>query len=167
MSAYQTFFLNTASSVIQYELIDITHPQLSVPYYIVRNNSSGLTVTLEDSTVRTYIYHPLQITPTGAEDDLEQKLKVQLGDLGLIIPNEIDNIAAGQGFATKPQLVYRTYRSDDLSAPMYGPVYFEINSLSFTKAGATFEARAPRLNLNQTGEIYRYDRFPMLRAFLP
>jgi hypothetical protein len=29
-----------------------------------------------------------------------------------------------------------------------------------------FEAKAPSLNVNKTGELYTFDRFPMLKGFL-
>jgi hypothetical protein len=93
-------------------------------------------------------------------------LKIQLGDLGEILPKELDAISAGVGFGIKPTLKYRTYRSDDLSAPLYGPITLEISALTFKKEGAAFEAHAPRLNSTATGELYSTIRFPMLRGFI-
>lgn len=164
--SYVQFFLNSASTVIQYELIEITHPSFSKPYRIVRNALNGLTVTLEDSTVATFDYYPLSIKVTGASQDLDQSIEAQLGDLGDIIPKELDLVAAADNFKVKPTLLYRTYRSDDLSAPMNGPVRLEVPSLSFKKEGASITAGAPKLNASTTGEIYTMDRFPMLRGFL-
>jgi hypothetical protein len=93
-------------------------------------------------------------------------LKVQLGDLGEVLPTELRAIFEANGFAIRPTLKYRTYRSDDLSQPLYGPLRFEINNLTFKKEGAAFEASAPRLNSAATGELYTTSRFPMLRGFI-
>lgn len=166
MSDYSEFFLNTDSNVVELELISITHPNFTQEYHIVRNAMDGVTVTLEDSSVQEFEYYPLSITPLGASDDLDQILKITLGDLGEVLPMELSNVRIANGFATKPELLYRTYRSDDLTAPLRGPFRFELTSLSFDKQGATFEASAPRLNQNSTGERYTIDRFPMLQGFL-
>jgi hypothetical protein len=71
------------------------------------------------------------------------------------------------GVATgRPRLIYRTYRSDDLSRPMYGPIELELASIDMTREGAAFEAKAPSLNLARTGETFSLDRFKSLRGCL-
>jgi len=166
MSDYSEFFLNTGSNVAELELLEISHPNFTQTYYIVRNAVNGVTVTLEDSSSREFSYYPLRVTPMSAGDDLDQVLKIQLGDLGEVLPQELDAVFAADGFATKPTLKYRTYRSDDLSAPLYGPITLEITNLAFNRDGVAFEAHAPRLNSTATGEVYTTNRFPMLRAFI-
>jgi hypothetical protein len=166
MSDYSEFFLNAGSNVAELELLEISHPNFTKTYYLVRNAVNGVTVTLEDSTSQEFEYYPLQITPVGSGDDLDQVLRIQLGDLGTLLPQELDAVSAAGGFGTKPTLKYRTYRSDDLSAPLYGPITLEISALTFKKEGAAFEAHAPRLNSTATGELYTTSRFPMLRGFI-
>lgn len=166
MSRYSEFFLNSASSIVQLELVEIYHPSFSKRYRVVRNAINGITVTLETSEVAFFEYYPLQIKPTGVSDDLDQTLEVQLGDLGEIIPQELDHVMAAGTFNIKPTLVYRTYRSDDLTQPLYGPFRYVISSMPFTKEGAMLNAGAPRVNQNTTGEIYTINRFPTLQGFL-
>lgn len=112
-------------------------------------------------------YYPLQIS-SGliSSDDLDQAISIDLGDLGTVIPQELDAINAAGTFDKKPTLVYRTFRSDDLSAPMYGPNRFKVNDISFKKQGASFDASAPKVNSSATGKIYTIDVFPMLQGFL-
>lgn len=171
MSNYSQFFLNSSSSVVQLELLEISHPSFSQVYRIVRNAISGVTVHLEDASVHVFDYYPVKIVPTGTSDDLEQMLQIQFGDLGQIVPLEVDRvlltISGGLPTSTiKPVVLYRTYRSDDLSAPLAGPYRFQVNNVAFQREGATLQCTAPRLNLNRTGEIYSMDRFSMLRGFL-
>ena len=166
MSAYASFFLNSSSSIVHLELLEISHPNFSQVYRIVRNAMNGVTVTHEDTTVHDYTYYPLKLTPVAASDDLDQVMQVQFGDLGQILPMELDNVAAANAFNIKPTMKYRVYRSDDLSVPLYGPLQFEITILPFKSDGVTFEARAPRLNQLGTGELYSLDRFPMLAGFI-
>lgn len=168
--SYSAFFLNSGSNIVQLELIEISHPLFSQIYRLVRNAIAGVTVTLEDATIQTFSYYPLKITPSGSYNDMDQTLQVQFGDLGQILPMELDRLIPAPGVlpgtVIKPTLLYRTYRSDDLSGPLSGPFKFTIDNISFQKEGATMQCSAARLNLTATGELYSMDRFPMLRGFL-
>lgn len=166
MSAYTEFFLSSKSSVVQLELLEISHPNFTKTYRIVRNAVDGVTVLLETFATEFFEYYPLQISGLGDRADLDFGIKIDLGDLGEVLPNELDEVSSNSGFGTKPIVKYRTYRSDDLSLPMFGPITLEVKSFSFNREGSTFEAKAPFLNVNKTGELYKIDRFPMLRGFL-
>lgn len=166
MSIYTDFFLKSKSSVIQFELLEISHPNFTQTYYIVRNAVDGLTVKLETLAVVHFEYYPLQINIGKSSDDLDQVISINLGDLGQVLPKELDAIRAAGGFNVNPTVKYRTYRSDNLDEPMLGPVLLEVESLSFNQDGVSFEAKAPSLNTNKTGENYKLARFPMLRGYL-
>jgi hypothetical protein len=178
MSLYSEYFLNSRANVVQLELLEISHPNFTKIYRIVRNATDGVIVKLEDGTRQVFDYYPLKIQPSKTSDDLDCVFKIDLGDLGQILPQELDTVALATnaayaskstvptGFSIKPVVKYRTYRSDDLSKPLFGPLILEIKNLSFGKAGVSFEAKAPSLNVSKTGELYKIDRFPMLRGFL-
>lgn len=166
MSDYSEYFLNSSSSVVQLELLEISHPNFTQTYYVVRNSLQPVTVTLETSVDQEFEYYPLRITNLGARNDLDAGFRIDLGDLGEVLPIELDAVADADGFLTKPTIKYRTYRSDDLSEPLFGPLTLEITGISFGEEGASFEAKAPSLNNKRTGEIYEFSRFPMLRGFL-
>jgi len=166
MSEYSEYFLNSHSNVVLLELIEISHVNFSQVYRIVRNSMQGITVALETSEVAAFIYVPMKITPNSTYDDLDCSYKFEFGDLGDILVTELDNVISANGLNIKPTILYRAYRSDDLTAPLYGPINLEISSIDFTKTGATFEAKAPTLNAVRTGEIYSLNKFPMLRGCL-
>lgn len=166
MSNYAEFFLKSKSNVVQLETLEISHPNFTKTYRIVRNAVQGVTVRLENGVFEKFDYYPLQIENAGVRDDLDQSIKINLGDLGEVLPKELDEVSSNNGFGTKPIVIYRTYRSDDLSRPLFGPVMLEASTFAFNREGSTFEAKAPSLNINRTGEIYSLDRFPMLRGFL-
>lgn len=166
MATYSEFFLNSSSSIVQLELIEIQHPNFTKIYRVVRNAVRGITVTLETGTEAKFDYYPLRIENNGSKDDLDQSFTITLGDLGEVLPKELDSVASAQGFDVKPVVIYRTYRSDDLSRPLFGPVMLEVESFAFNREGSTFTAKAPSLNVNKTGELYKLERFPMLRGFL-
>lgn len=166
MSDYSEFFLNSKSSIVQLELLEISHSDFTQTYRIVRNATNGVSVTLETSAQAFFTYYPLRIENNGAKDDLDQSFTFTLGDLGELLPKELDAVASANGFSEKPRVVYRTYRSDDLTKPLFGPILLEVESFAFNREGASFTAKAPSLNINKTGEVYRLERFPMLRGFL-
>ena len=166
MSAYTDYFLNSDSNIIQLELIEISHSAFTQTYRVVRNATNGVTVTLEDASVETFEYYPLKLTPLSSQDDLEQSIKIVLGDLGEVLPMELDAVSSANGYEEKPIVKYRTYRSDDLTTPLIGPWLLEVVAFNFDREGSTFEAKAPSLNVNRTGEAYKLARFPMLRGFI-
>lgn len=165
MSAYSEFFLSAPRSVVQLQFVELLHPH-SLPYRFVRNSRTPLTVTHEDASVHAYSYLPMKIEELGTRDDLDVGLRVHFGDLGTELPRVFDNIALADAFNVYPTLNFRVYRSDDLAAPLYGPLRLSVSRVSFNASGCVMEARAQRLNINKTGLVYRFEVFPMLRGYL-
>ena len=163
---YSNYLLNSLSDVAQLETIEISHPNFASTHYFVRNHTSGVTVTLENNVSQAFSYLPMKITEQGTGSDLDFGLLIEFGDLGEFLPNDLDAVASANALFTEPTLIYRTYRSDDLTSPMVGPIQLSVNSFSFNENGATFEAGANNSNSQRTGELYTISRFPMLRAFI-
>lgn len=160
-----SFFLSSSPSVVQLECVEITHPNFSHTYRLVRNALAGVTVTHDAASGGgsfAYTFMPMKIRPLASSTDLDQEIEVTLGDVGEVIATELDRVSDGNGFYVKPIIKYRSYRSDDLANVLFGPVTLEINGISLTKEGASFKARAANFNLVRTGEIYSVGRFPML-----
>jgi len=166
MTTYAEFFLKSKSSVVQLETLEISHPDFTKVYRIVRNAVQGVSVSLENFSIKSFDYYTLKIENAGIRNELDQSITINLGDLGEVLPKELDEVSSNNGFSVKPTVVYRTYRSDDLSRPLFGPVLLEVTTFAFNREGSSFEAKAPSLNITKTGEIYKIDRFPMLRGFL-
>ena len=160
MSEYARFFLGSRASIVQFETIEITHPAFSRAYRLVRNATQGIV-----AGGVAYDYYPLRIRSLGARDNLDYGIAVDLGDLGDVLPAEIDRVLAAAS-AVKPTVRYRTFRSDDLTTPLFGPVTLQVTSIAMRRDGASFEARAPSLALARTGETYDLDRFKSLRGVL-
>lgn len=167
MGTYSEYFLNSRSNVVQLELVELSHPNFTQAYRIVRNARDGVTVRLSDAEPSVpFVYYPAKVEQLGARDDLDSAIRMDLGDLGEVVPDEIDAVAEAGGFMTKPAVRYWTFRSDQLTAPIFGPILLEVPSISFNDEGASFEARAPALNSTKTGERLTLDRIPMQRGFL-
>lgn len=167
MADYVGFFFNSPSRVVDLQTFEISHPNFSKTYYVVRNATKGIQLTLETGSSVFFEYYPVEIENQSDIGDLDFSLKISFGDLGEIIPNELDRVSQAGGFGIKPTLIYRDYRSDDIGSPMNGPLRLEVKQFSFKDVGATFEAKAPSLNINRTGISYTTSgKFRTLRGFL-
>lgn len=166
MSDLSEFYLNSSSSIIQYETLEISHSGFSQTYRLIRNSLADVNLTLEDSSVVSFTYCPMRIRRSALQDDLDQALLIDLGDVGQIIAEEVNRIRTAEKMAEYPILKYRTYRSDDLTAPLFGPWVLEIEAVNLNREGATFEAKVQGLNSQTTGLLYTTKRFPMLEGFL-
>jgi hypothetical protein len=166
MTALTEFFLHSSPTIIQLDLLEITHPNFTQTYRLVRNAVRGCTVLHEGAVGPfTYTYLPMKVKPVGNANDLTQALEVSLGDLGSIIQTEIAALTLANRMNIKPTLNFRNYRSDDLTAPIFGPMVLQIEKITCTDEGNTFQAIAPNVNNSRTGELYTIDVFPMLRGF--
>lgn len=167
MSDYSEYFLNSRMDIVQYDLLEISHPYFTQTYRIVRNNADGITVNLTPGDEGfLFQFYPVGVSTVNSSDDLDTGIKIDFGDLGQVIPNEIDALIEVDGFRTKPAVRYWTYRSDDLTQPIFGPVELEVTTMDMNGQGSSFEAHAPLINLKRTGELYTLARFPMLRGFV-
>lgn len=163
---YAAYFLGSPSSVAQIETLEINHPAFSRVFRVQHTVTAGVAAGLETGGGVWWDYYPLQIRRLAARANLDTGLSVTLGDLGDVIPAEMERVRLSSFARVAPTVRFRTYRSDDLSRPLYGPLTLEAGPISTKREGATFEARAPRLALGRTGECYTFDRFPALRGTL-
>ena len=99
-------------------------------------------------------------------DDVDEQRRQHPRWHPVIVPQELDLIRQADGFGTKPTVIYRSFRSDDLTAPLDGPYELEAEQFACDAFTCSFVAGAPQLNLLGTGEIYTLARFEMLRGFL-
>jgi hypothetical protein len=162
VSDFSEFYLNSKSSVARLECLEISHASFSQTYRLVRNAVHGVTVTHEDDNDYAYTYMPMRVELPNVADNLDHVLQVVLGDLGEIVPMELDRVKADDALKVNPVVVLRTYRSDDLSAPLDGPIVLEVRRFVMDRKGCAFEAKAPSLNVSRTGENYSIARFSMM-----
>ena len=161
---YVDYFLSAGSEVAQLDLVEITHPDMTQPYRYVRNQRGGVTVTLPGDGATAFEYRPMNIRRDRDANDLVQGISIDLGDPGVVVPAEMDALVAANTYNTRPLLRYWAYRSDDLSAPLIGPLKYEVVSVATKGPQCTIRAEAPERNASGTGERYTFVRFPMLRG---
>lgn len=165
MSETSELILASKPSVVRLDTLEISHPNFTQTYRLVNTVLPGQASI--EAMSETWSYCPMSVLPIASTDDMVQALTVTLGDVGEIIAAEIEAVWDANGLNTRPTLTYRAFRSDDLDAPIAGSErVLEIASVTTTREGASFEARAPELNQSRTGKLYTDDEFPMLRGFL-
>lgn len=160
------YFLNSKSSVGQLDTIQVSHPLFSQTYFLVRNHLKGFSGKLENGGTVFFQYVPMQISLGAVKDNLDQTIDITLGDLGDTITQELKKLRKVKTKLEKPKFIYRTYRSDDFSRPLYGPINLTIADFQLLSSGCSFQAKADSLNVVKTGEIYDLERFPMLRGVI-
>lgn len=106
MSDYSEFFLATSADVIQYEMLQISHPDFSQDYYLTRNAPDQL-----DAGGQIWTYCPMTIEPSGTRNDLDFSITITLGDVGTIIQTELEAVRAADGNLAYPDVQYSTFSS--------------------------------------------------------
>lgn len=165
-NAALTFFLSARGDVVNIETLEISHSAFSQSYLRNRNVRDGVDVLLENGQPASFAYYPMNITEMSDQADLDTGLRIDFGDLGEVLPRELSRVRAADATSEKVKIVYRTYRSDDLTAPLVGPLRLQATTFSFRREGASFEASAPYVNKNKTGQTYNLTRFFTVRGFL-
>lgn len=164
---YIDFFFGAPQSAAELQTLEISQPSFSQIWRIQSHYREGFWARLETGEQVFFQYVPMRLKPLEERANLDFGLTVTFGDLGEILPDEIERARSAGTLKTSPPLVkFRAYRSDNLEEPMFGPVSLQARQIVRLEDGAKFNARAPEANANKTGSIYRSDAFPMLQGFL-
>ncbi|WP_454674836.1 DUF1833 family protein [Achromobacter pestifer] len=161
------YFFGAPARTAELQTVIISQPDFSQVWRLQAHYREGFWARLETGEQVFFQYVPMQLKPLADRGTLDFGMSVTLGDLGEILPNEIQRArAAGTLRTSPPKVEYRSYRSDNLERPMFGPLTLQAPTITRTGTGAQFDATAPRANISKTGMLYRPDLYPMLRGFL-
>lgn len=164
MSDLDKFHLDASPSAAMLELIEISHPLWPQPLRYVTNHADGVTVKHEDGLVYHYEFMPVQINKGTASDDLDQNIKVTVGDLGQVVPQLLKIIRDANNFE-RPKIIYRAYSSTNLESPVQVTRGYEVEERNTDHQATTFNAATKRANSTGSGLFYTVDEFPSLRSF--
>ena len=160
MTDYVGFFLNGGGDVMQLECIEISHPSFANTFRYVKNDTDGLI-----AGGVFYQYQPMSIERNNVSNDLEQTIAVTIADMQDELSKAVRAIHKSANPTTRPSVVYKIFRSDELSSPMLTLQTLEIVTISKNSEGlVTFEAQAPELNSVKTGLTYTLENYPLLRG---
>jgi len=165
------FHLDSVSSVVLLETLEISHSLWPAPIRIVTNHPDGISVTLENGQRAIFEFIPLMIQRGNTSDDLDQTLNITVGDLGEIVPPLIQKIRDASS-DEKPQVIYRSFAFDAASMVLTKQTPIEIiRGLSVAKMNqdyqaTTFEAATSGKNSVKTGRTYNFKEYPDLRGLI-
>lgn len=165
------FHLDSVSSVVLLETLEISHSLWPVPIRIVTNHPDGVAVTLENNQQAFFEFIPLLIQRGNTSDDLDQTLNITVGDLGEVVPPLIQKIRDASS-DEKPQVIYRSFAFDAASMVLTKQTPIEIiRGLSVAKMNqdyqaTTFEAATSGKNSVKTGRTYNFKDYPDLRGLI-
>ena len=165
------FHLDSVSSVVLLETLEIIHSLWPAPIRIVTNHPDGVAVTLENGQPAIFEFIPLMIQRGNTSDDLDQTLNITVGDLGEIVPPLIQKIRDASS-DEKPQVIYRSFAFDAASMVLTKQTPIEIiRGLSVAKMNqdyqaTTFEAATSGKNSVKTGRTYNFKDYPDLRGLI-
>ncbi len=182
MSLYSDYYFNSAQAVVEIDCIEIQHFRFNPTVFrLTRNaqlhelstfddegNAKRGVIVMHEGAVGPfeYEYVPMKIERIGVGTDMEQALRVTFGDVGEILPAQLELVDTFNANTAKPIVRYRAYRSDDLSAPLTTvPSVHEMKRVTFNRQGCAFEAIAPYLNVARTGQLYTIQDYPTMKAF--
>lgn len=165
------FHLDSESSIVLLETIEITHSSWINPIRVVTNHSDGLNATLENDTLAFFEFAPLIIKRGNSANDLDQSLDITLGDLGEIVPPLIQSIRDA-GNDEQPEVIYRSYAFDVVSMTLTKPKPIDvvkglkIRRMNRDHQATSFEAKTSEKNTVRTGKLYSLQDYPDLRGLL-
>ena len=162
----EEYLLNSSPAVVKLETIEINHPAFSKTYYLVRNAHNGITATIEGGAVKQFEYYPFEIVKATESGDMDQSYTVNFGDLGELLPIELDRVDALGLVDSEISVTYRQYISDDLTQQLGNPISLKCKQFNFSAEGCQFPIEPKNIKDGKLGETYNLNRFPMLRAFL-
>jgi len=162
-AAYRRKLASNPEGEMDFITVQITHPLLSRPYYIVKG-TSPLTATLETGQTVTFEPSPMDAKNPANNNDMDQQAAFTLPDVDNQLDEEMSRIPLDN--QEWPEFTFRAYVSTDLSYPCKGPVTYDLQSLSQSKGVFTADVGVPRLNERSTGILMTPTEIPILRGVL-
>lgn len=161
---YIDFFLKRKSNIGGLDTIELSHPSFTQTHYLVRNHLKGFVGTISEGVDVEFKYCPMSFAKSSVKDDLDSSIEINLGDVGQYVNTELRNIERDNSYDVLPTLIYRVYRSDDLTRPLFPAIIMEVEDITYTHEGSLITAKSQSLNVVGTGEKYDLNRFKMLRG---
>lgn len=153
------------AGIYQHDTLEISHSLFTERFFFTREplGLTGVTITNANGSTEVVDFDGVnfELVLNRKKSDLDSDFSFTFGDPENRLDDELDLIPLDN--TEKIQIVYRSYRSDDLTGE--GELFrLEALSVNQEKGIFTVQCGAPQLNWQQTGIRYEYDVFPMLRA---
>ena len=152
---YKVLLASRPENDTYYELVTITHSLLSKTYRFAINTQDVISGGL------VYEKANIKLGRAITSNDLNQSMTFTIGDVDNVLDSELDNIPLESN--ESPVVNYKIVLSTDLDNPVED-ISFDVESVPQKKGVFTMKTGVTDLNKLQTGELYTYNQFPMLRT---
>lgn len=157
-----------------YHTLELIHPafvdDLTGPFSVraINGVTEDVNLTLEDGAP---LDGGLEVTfkPIPFQDDLPEFAEGQTPTCKISVDNIGEEVSEYLEDATAVRAdlvaIYRQYRSDDTSAPCYGPIQFVVKKVTLKSTRLEGQAQLKNLsNLKFPNKVFTYDEFPGLAS---
>lgn len=151
------------------EVVSFSASWFSKTYYLQRQFTEDIKVTLEDDSEVDVMYAPMNIDQASSNADLNYERNITIQMVNDIMASENDNynpITNGDEMPIFRSRVYIAYRDGTISSLKYGPISLPVRKMSTTDQGTSVSVSSKPSNESATGEIATVTRVPMLKGFV-
>ena len=151
------------------EVISFSAPWFSKTYYLQRQFTEDIQVTLETGITVDVMYAPMNIDQASSNADLNYERNVSIQMVNDLIAAENDNYDPEMNGSQTPTFQSRgfiAYRDGTISGIKYGPITLPVKTIKTNNQGAIINVTTKPGNDYATGEVATVTRVPMLRGFV-
>lgn len=151
------------------EVVELSAPWFSKTYYLQRQMTDSIEVTLETGETVVAEYVPMSIDQSSSNADLNYERNIVIQQVNDIIVSEQTNYDPDVYGDPLPQFVsrgYILYRDGSVSQIKQPPIRLPIRKMRRDERGALFNVTTKPANQWATGEVATTTRVPMLKGFL-
>lgn len=162
-------YASAPNSKIDFEVIELSASWFSQSYYLQRDFTEEISVTIETGATVVANYAPMSLGKSSSNADLTYERNIVIQWLNDIIAAESDNYDPeihGDEMPTFTSRMFLRYRDRSISAQRGSPISLPIRKHTRDYLGSTLSVSAQPANNKATGEIATPTRIPMLRGFL-
>lgn len=150
------------------EVISFSASWFSKTYYLQRQFTEDIQVTLENDEVVDVLYAPMNIEQASSNADLNYERNVTLQMVNDLIASEHDNYDPDIHDGEMPIFQsrgYIAYRDGTISDIQFGPISLPVRKMKTNNQGVVISVTTKPGNDYSTGEMATVTRVPMLRGF--
>lgn len=151
------------------EVISFSASWFSKTYYLQRQFTEDIQVTLENSIVVDVMYAPMNIDQASSNADLNYERNITIQMVNDLIASENDNydpLIHGSEMPVFQSRGYIAFRDGTISDIKYGPISLPVRKMKTNNQGSIISVTTKPGNDYSTGEIATVTRVPMLKGFV-
>lgn len=151
------------------EVIELSASWFTQKYYLQRQVTDSIDVTLETGETVTTEYAPMSLDRSSSNADLNYERNVVIQQVNDIIASEQSRYDPDIHGNELPMFIsrgYILYRNGSVSQIKQAPIRLPIRKMRRDDRGALFNVTTKPANQSATGEVCTVTRVPMVKGFL-